>query len=466
MRILRRDPHKAYYSSSLWLPKAYYSSQQLDGVLSYDVGKDEPFLAYRSEEHHFVVPRNFVPQPALGTLPFPVVDARIQRFPHVTVRSKVTLDYQNPKEFVQREASAALLACQNGILCLRCGAGKTVVCIHSLCQLHVPALIIVNDIGLAEQWIDELLAFTDLKEKEIGFVGGGKFDWQHKVTVALAQTLAGRVRDERLPQEMVEHFGVTIADEAHTTGAPAFYHLSTTPFHGRRWGLSATPKRSDGYDSLLRYTIGSVIYRYLIPELVPAIYFRRLPTRLNMQDKLVYKAVTDRSGELHPQKIYSYLSTCDDRMNAIAKEIQAGIDQGRQILVLSQSRAMLDRLHDLFPQAGLVHGGVKDRKERRRRVRECNPLIAISKLGRQALNKPCLDTLLVLEPYTDPGVLQQLMGRIQRKDANKQTPIAVFYEDSHIKPMHRMCKRIRSILTKWPDEQGGRLGWKTVGVEP
>lgn len=462
--IVRRDAEKAYYDSHLWLPRKYYSEQQLRGTLVYD-NDGTPFEAYSTEAYHYRVPRNYIPESALSALPYPIVDARIQRFPAIKIKSLVTLDYQNPEETHQREGAAALLRSQNGILCLRCGAGKTVTAIHAFCQTRVPTLIVVNDLGLAEQWLDEILEFTNLREDEVGLIGDGHFRWEHKVTIALAQSLAGRVRDNKLPREVVDHFGVVIADEAHTTGGPAYYHLSVTPFHGRRWGLSATPTRSDNFDSLLRYTMGPVVYRYLLPELVPAIFFRRMPTRLNLRDPAVASAVTDVSGELHSQKIYSYLATCDDRTRIIAAEVQAALDQGRQVLVLSQSRAMLDRLHILFPQAGLVHGGVKDRKERRRRVRECNPLIAISKLGRQALNKPRLDTLLVLEPYTDPSVLQQLLGRIQRRDPSKQLPLAVFYEDAHIKPMHRMCKKIRTLFTRWPSEQGGRLGWSMTGSD-
>ena len=466
MHILKRDPGKGYYGASLWLPRRFHAERQIKGTLVYDNGKNTLFNAYQEEPEHYVVPRNYIPEHALSQMPYPVLDARVQKFPRVQIQSKVVLDFQNPAETHQREAAAALLNANNGILCLRCGAGKTVVAIHALCQLEVPTLVIVNDLGLAQQWLDALLDFTNLTEDEVGFLGAGQFRWQHKVTIALAQTLAGRVRDGKLPRELVEHFGVVIADEAHTTGGPAFYHLSVTPFHGRRWGLSATPRRTDGYDSLLRYTLGPVVYRYLIPELIPAIYFRRLPTKLNVRDPIVAKAVCDRSGELHAGKVYGYLATRDDRTDAIVKEIREAIKQGRQVLVLSQSRAMLDRLHQSFPDAGLVHGGVKDRKERHRRVRECNPVITIARLGRQALDKPKLDTLLLCEPYTDSGVLQQIMGRVQRKDPNKQQPLIVIYEDSYIKPMHAMCKRIRRLLSRWPDDMGGRLHWQNVGDNP
>lgn len=466
MELLRKDPRSAYYGNVLWLPRTYVAEEQLKGALTYDLGKDKGFYeAFTKEKHHYLVPRNYIDPTAFSALPFPVVDARIRRFPRVTFKSSVVLDFKNPDQSYQRDGVAALLKATNGVLSLRCGAGKTVCAIHAMSMVEMPCLVLVSDKGLAEQWVEEILAFTDLKREDIGFVGDGEFSWKKRITIALVHTVAGRVRNGTLPRELVEWFGVVLADEAHTTAGPAFFGLAVTPFHGYRWGLSATPRRNDGFDSLLRYTLGKVVYSYLEPELTPLIYFRRLPTKLNMKDRAVVDAVTDVSGELHLQKLYTYLATRNDRLDIIVAEIKAALKQKREVLVLSQSRAMLERLEQVFPDAGVVHGGVDDRKERLRRIRECNPVIATSSLGRQALNKPKLDTLMVLEPFSDAGVLQQLLGRIQRQYAGKQRAMAVFYDDIHLDRMHAICMKMRSLFSRWPDNQGGRLRWQNTGID-
>lgn len=465
MDLLRKDPAKAYYRESLYLPKSYFAEEQLAAALTYDqgIGK-EPFRAYKHDRHHFIVPRNFILPSSLASFPFSTVDARIKRYPRIQFQSKVVLDFKSQGGTYQRDGVAALLGCNQGVLSLRCGAGKSVCGIHAIHKLEVPGLIIVNDKGLAGQWIEEIIKFTDLKREDIGLVGNGKFDWQKKLVVAIAPTLAGRVRDGTLPHELVSHFGVVIADEAHQTAGPAFYHLSLTPFHGRRWGLSATPHRTDNFRSLLQYTLGHVVYKYLLPEMTPLIFFRRLPTRLNYKDPAVVDAITDVRDEVHLQKIYSYLATREDRTNIILKEVKAAYKQGRQILLLSQSRAMLDRIAREFPNSGLIHGDV-DMNARPELIADRNPVVAISRLGRQALNKPVLDTLFVLEPYRDAGVLQQLMGRVLRPDPTKQQPLVVFYDDVNIDKMHRICMKIRSLLNRWPEDQGGRLAWKVTGTD-
>lgn len=462
--ILRRDPRKAYYNNVLWMPKTHVSEMQLRSSLTYELtGDKDPYEAWNREAEHYLVPRNYLPNSILQSLPFPVVDARIKSFPSVHFKSNVVLDFKNPGEHYQRDGVTALLAVDNGILCLRCGAGKSVCGIHAIHCTHVPGLIIVNEKGLAEQWVEEILAFTDLRRDDIGFIGEGKFSWQKKLAVGLGPTIAARVRDGRLPRELIEHFGVTLADEAHTTAGPAFYHLAMTPFHGRRWGLTATPRRNDAFDSLLRYTMGEVVYSHLMPEITPLIYFRRLPTRLNLRDQAVFDAVTDITGEVHLQKLYGYLATRNDRCSVIIQEAKTALKQKRQVLLLSQSRAMVERLGDAFPGSGVIHGDVT--KDRLKLLRERNPVIAIAKLARQALNKPELDTLLVCEPFSDPGVLQQLLGRIQRPHPTKQRAMAVFYDDIYVQDIHKICMKIRALFNRWPENQGGRLAWKAVGEE-
>jgi superfamily II DNA or RNA helicase len=463
MDLLRKDPRCAYFSNCLYLPKTHFAEAQLASALTYDLGSDkEPFCAYQEDADHYIVPRNYIAPSNFHALPFPVIDARIRRYPRVRFKSRVVLDLKSQGASYQREGVSALLGTNAGVLSLRCGAGKSVCGIHAIGELQTPGLILVNDLGLADQWIREIITFTDLKREDIGFIGDGRFIWQKALTVAVVHTLATRVRAGTVPHELVRHFGVVLADEAHNTAGPAFYHLSMTPFHGRRWGLSATPRRNDSFDSLLRYTLGPVVYKYLMPELTPKIYFRRLPTKINYRDADVVDAITDKGGEIHLQRIYSYLATREDRTKTIISEVKVALKGGRNVLLLTQSRAMIERLSQDFPDAGVIHGGV-DMDDRHDLLHDRNPVIAISKLGRQALNKPRLDTLMVLEPYRDEGVLQQLLGRIQRPEPNKKPPMAVFYDDVNIDKMHRICMKVRSLFNRWPDDQGGRLRWQVTG---
>ena len=453
----------AYIDTHLWLPKASFSEAQIASTLSYVTRTGDVLAAYEETPHHFKVPRNYLDTAALSGLPFPVIDARFTDFPRVRFHSRVKLDTREPDKNYQTEGSNALLAVRDGILCLRCGAGKTVVALHTAAQLGVPILVLVSDKGLAKQWALEIEEFLGIPAADIGRVGGdgSPFDWKHDITIALVQTLSSRAAAGTIPPEMTRHFGVLLIDEAHIMGAP-YFNLAIPPFHGRRWGLSATPTRDDGFDSLLQRTAGRVVYTYLVPNLTPTVYFKKLGTRLNYADPEVFSETHDKSGEFHYGMTYGHLAReVHDRTEIIAIEIRNAIRLGRQVIVLTHSRDMLDALSVYFPDAGVCHGGVKE-DERLRRIRECNPVLAIMQLGKQALNKPSLDTLFLCEPFTKSGVLQQTFGRILRIHAGKAAPVVVFFEDVNIKELSKICAKIRRQLSQWPAHKGGKIPFKKV----
>ena len=459
MRFLQRDPGAAYLDTHLWLPKKYWSGDQLKGSLRYFIDRTQEVIqCFHEEPHHFVVPRNFLSWGAYPTMPYPVYDSRFTNFPAVKFHSKVVLDAKEPGQTYQKEGHDALLHTYDGILTLRCGAGKTVVALHAAAAVGHPVLVIVSDKGLARQWMEEIETFLGIPQAEIGRIGGdgSPFRWEGtRITVAIVNTLAKKVQDGTLPPAITKYFGVVICDEAHLMAAP-YFNTAIPPFHGRRWGLSATPQREDGFDSLLSYTLGNVVHQYLMPDLLPIVYFRKLPTILNMTDTAIRDHVLDSTGELHFGRLYDYFSTLDARVEKIARDVEQAQAEGRQILVLTHSRAMCEVLAARLPSAGVCHGGVKE-GERLRRIREMNPVIAIMRLGKQALNKPSLDTLYVCEPFRKEAILQQTMGRILRSYAGKRTPAVIFYEDSQIAPMFKLCQKIRSALTRWPAHKGGRI---------
>lgn len=458
MKFARSTPGCGYRGTWLWLPRSQVSSQQLRSALSFDDPRARKAItAWADYPDHILVPRNYQMQETLRNHPFPVYSTLPQGYPRVHLRSRVILDAKEPSKSYQHEAAQALLRTEDGILCLRCGAGKTVVVLHAAAQLHVPILVIVNELGLAAQWLEEIERFLGVPPSKVGFVGGGKFDWERDITIAVVHTLASRAKDHCLPLEMRLHFGVVIPDEAHVMGAP-YFNLAIPPFPGRRWGLTATPTRGDQYDSLLEYTIGRVVYTYLFPDLQPRVEFRTLPTDSR---NIPYREIHDRTGEFHFGLAYNYLATLPARTDRIVADIYAAMADGRQCLVLTHSRRMCELLGECIPEAGVVHGGVTGAC-RRSRINAQNPVVSVMALGKQALNKPSLDTLFVVEPLAKSNGIQQIMGRILRKFSGKQSPLVVFYDDMNIPPLHNLCNKVRRTLTSWPAEKGGRVPYTTV----
>jgi superfamily II DNA or RNA helicase len=89
-------------------------------------------------------------------------------------------------------------------------------------------------------------------------------------------------------------------------------------------------------------------------------------------------------------------------------------------------------------------------------------VFAIMKYGKEGLDSPDLDTVLVSTPFSSRNGLQQLMGRPTRMKEGKKTPTIVFYEDN-VGPLMGMCKKLKKHLRDWPHEEGGPFDYENIG---
>jgi superfamily II DNA or RNA helicase len=381
----------------------------------------------------------------------------------------------------QQESVEALLKTNDGILCLRTGAGKTLVGLYAGSLLRVPILVVVKNDGLGVQWEEAILRHTHLSREDIGHIDGTHtLDFRKPIVIASVQTLAKRAKENRLDPEILHWFGLLLLDEAHTMGAPHF-NSAIPPFHGRRWGLTATPDRTDQYLTLLNYTLGDVVYTHLMPDVMPEVTFVQLPTKLNLDNKEVRRAThvwkretnpttgkpIDGSwvAQFHYTKTFGYLSTLEDRNNRILRHIRKAVDCGRQVMVISQSKAACIRLSEMYPGSGLVIGSVKG-KERHRRIEQCNPIFVVDQLGTEAVDKSSLDTLFFVDPLKDSRRLQQGMGRVLRAgSASAKKRMVIFFEDAFIRQLSIQCGKARRLLAAWPEAKGGAIPYRITREE-
>lgn len=462
MRFVCREPGIGYIDRYLWLPRNYYSALGMDRALRYsDARTGEMVSAWATQRHHYLVPRNYYTAEDLARVKFPVIDARFTDFPEVKFDSKITLDKQDPSKDFQRKGSAALLGSDlDAILTLRCGAGKTVTGLHTASQLNQPILVVVDEKSLAVQWRESIADLLGVPESGIGTYAGTKDDWEHPITIAMVQTLARRAHDHKLPEEMTRHFGVVLFDEAHCMGAP-YFNLAAPRFHGKRWGLSATPHREDGFDSLLRYTMGRVVFSYLTPDTIPTFYFEPGGGTYPSTSEGMKEITAGR--KVHHGLLYGHLAGQANRLSRIQRVVEAKLKEGREILILSNSRKMVENLAKVLEEhsPGVAHGGINNPEQRRRNIQDCNPVLATMRIGKQALDKAELDTLILCDPVTKDSVLQQIMGRILRLRAGKRDPEVIVFEDHEIKESAVSCHNIRRTLSRWPKHKGGAIPYVT-----
>lgn len=473
-RFVKRDPDKGYYGRQLWLPKKHINVRGIKAGLEFPVVDDDGFgfvQLWYEDNDHLIVPREFIPQSRYEDLDFPIVSTTPVSYPRVEFESKITLDAKRPEKTAQRDAFKDMMGANSGILNLSCGIGKTVLALHYIASKKVPALVIVNNTTLVDQWQDRIREFLEVPGG-VGVIQGhpDKWDWEGRgVCIAMIHSLA--LRSAEIPAGMDRYFGLVVYDEIHHLAAPLF--SQTAPlFYGERHGLTATNSREDGLEVVYQYHVGGAYHRNLSQDLKPRIYFQQCPVSINPRDPAVSKEICDKSGRPSIPKLRNYLGRLPAVNEFIAEKLRAPLAKGRKILVLSHSVDQLRLLNEMFEDSGLCTGREKPEK-RLETLRTKRLSFGTLQLVREALDEDTLDTLYFITPFgsreiVDGGfnTLQQGMGRIQRFKEGKKTPVVVILDHIYIQKMHRMCNKMKRLLKSWPEEQGGALEYTTLRPHP
>lgn len=462
LTFVKRDPDKGYFGRQLWLPKNAVNVRSVKAGLEFPImGEDglEYLQLWEETAEHVVVPREFIPREQYSELEFPVVRVCPDTYPRVRFKSKVILDAKAPTKDTQKRAYEAMIGAYGGILNLACGKGKSVIALHAVAHFGLPALIIVNNTTLIDQWRGYIRTFLEF-EGGVGLVQGppDKWNWQHPITLAMLHSLAMYANE--LPAGFANYFGVVIWDEIHHLSAPLF--SQTAPlFPGTRFGLTATEKREDGLEAVYIYNVGSTFYRDLMQEIRPKIYFQNCPVQINWKSKAVRAEIYGKDGKVNIPKLRTYLGKLQENNEFIAHCVRKAVEAGRKVLVLSHSVDQLRLLHELFDGSGLCTGEEKP-AYRIEVLRERNPVFGTTQLVREGLDEDTLDALYFVTPFGSGQVsegghntLQQGMGRTQRAREGKKTPVVVIMDHLYIPQFHRMCNRLKQQLRSWPDSEGG-----------
>jgi superfamily II DNA or RNA helicase len=146
---------------------------------------------------------------------------------------------------------------RRGTVVLPTGTGKTFLAVMCIEKVARPTLIITPTLDLLRQWQDQL---RDFFLTDIGAVGGGEYDFQ-PITVTTYDS--AYIHLERWGNK----YGFLVFDEAHHLPGATYMLAATGSLAPFRLGLTATPERADGGDTLFPELIGPIVYRKEIQEL-------------------------------------------------------------------------------------------------------------------------------------------------------------------------------------------------------
>lgn len=333
-----------------------------------------------------------------------------------TVCPEVGYDFGFELRSYQERAVVALLNRIQGCAVVPCGGGKTVIGTAAIARTGQPALILVHTHDLVEQWAATI---RDALGIETGTIAGGKFELAD-VTVATVQSLVTLDDDARA--EVAGRFGTVILDEAHHAPASVFREVLSWLPGKFRFGLTATPERSDGLTPMLHLCLGPEVFRIDHQELVDAGH---------LVVPRVVPVSTGATTEAEPHAaIVSDLAADPDRNRLIVDLVAREAAAGCSVLVLSGRVDHCQRLAKLLTSTGTQAVALTSRVAKGKRSAILDrfrdgtlKVVCATSLADEGLDVSRLERLVLATPARAEGRTIQRLGRLMRPHPGKRTPV-------------------------------------------
>ena len=203
-----------------------------------------------------------------------------------------------------------------------------------------------------------------------------------------------------------------------------------------RFGLSATPFRADGLTSCMYAIINKVKYKIEEQEIADKVIKAKIqPVYTNFE--IPYFA-QNTDGTLNYTKLPTVLSENNARNEQILNLLKE--NENNYCLILSDRLSGLKYLHEKLGSGLLIDGSQTTKKAKQEREeaiekmrnKEEHFLFATLQLAREGLDIKPLNRLFLIAPTKNKAVLIQAVGRIERKDTNKDTPLVYDFIDNDI----------------------------------
>ena len=305
----------------------------------------------------------------------------------------------------------------DGIISLQTGGGKTICALYIASQLKLPAIILVHNTFLKDQWVDRIKAF--LPFARIGFIQGDKIETEQKdIVIAMIQSLALKDYDIKI----FKNIGLTIVDECHHIASDAFSRSIPKVTSKYMLGLSATPDRKDKLMYVIHWLLGPLLYKSntadKVDSLVKVEYYEFEPP-----EKEFNEVILNQSGVMFTSLMINKVVDYKPR-NQFLIEILKDVypEKGRQILVLTDRVDHAQVLFSMLPPEIQAKTGILSRKvesaERSKMTETKRILIATYQMCKEGFDVPTLNTLLMATSRPD---VDQILGRILRIEKDKRT---------------------------------------------
>ena len=337
----------------------------------------------------------------------------------------------------QEEAILKAVRSKQGVIVAPCGSGKTQIGLEVAARLGGRTLWLTHTSDLLNQSMTRAKSLFNLQEKDYGTITGGKVNIGRIITFATVQTMC--------KLDLVKFkdcFDVVIVDECHhVVGTPTqvmmFYKVISNLRARNKYGLTATPKRSDGLANCMFALIGPKICEISRDQVKDT----TCPVLVKIR-KTDY--VPDMSRILMPDGTISYPKFIDDVISSRDRNdliVDDVINANGTCLILTERIQHINLLKKKLEDFGVsvlslsAISSKKAKEERDDAIRLLNNkcvkvLIATYALAKEGLDIPTLDNLFLATPQKNETIVTQSVGRVARKSDEKEFGTVYDYEDS------------------------------------
>lgn len=318
------------------------------------------------------------------------------------------------RDYQVEQVDAFLNACDNptkmgGIVSIGCGGGKTVIAINIACRLKLKTLFISHKDFLNVQFAERVKMFSP--DSTIGIIKQNKVDIKNKdFVVGSLQSIAMRDYDP----DIFKDFGLVIIDEVHHCSAEVFSQALIKTCSPFVLGLSATLNRKDGLRKVFEWFIGKPVIKIINNTDDNDIDVKYYHFTSNNPE---YNRIeTMFNGKISAVKMLGNVVSYKPRIQFIVEAIKENMTKERQLLVLSERKALLNDIYTLLNNdtdfdytMGYYIGGMSQTKLND--SAKANIILATTHMSSEGLDIPTLNSLILVSPMSD---IEQSVGRILR----------------------------------------------------
>ena len=398
---------RQWYRIAKPLPNEDWKVMAIPKVSKLRVNDDvvEPYPLYEETDQWVCVPRFFGIE-KYG--PVPLARNHLTEGEPMNFDLEFGLKLQNTPQRPQLDAANAWLNNNGGegILCLYCGAGKTVIAIYLALQKRRRTLILVHNEGLMHQWVERINMICP--NAKVGIIRQKKHEVEGMdFVIGMIQTVRG-INDE----DIFNTIGLVIVDECHHIAAKTFSQAVLKTKARYIMGLSATPERKDGLTYVLHWLLGPMVFHIgrqdKIPQQITQIIY----------DKGNQKVIKYKNGMVGVPTMITRMTRDTKRNQLIDFCLKRLNSLGCKILLVSDRREHLEEMFEKYSEkvydVGLYIGRLK--KSQLEEAKKRQIILASYSMAQEFLDIPGLNGLILSTPCMSN--IEQVVGRLRENLAS------------------------------------------------